>query len=239
MNIFKKGSSWEADRFVSMEKSRKIAWFFCGLFAFCFVIAAVALAKLAPLKRTIPYVVKQDGQTGNIEVLQTFDNRVIGNQELMNKYWARTYVTAREQYNWWLVGADYDRVSSFTEQAIFSEYANQFTGEKSLDKVFGDFTERRIKILSVTPSPTNPSIMVIRFERTTISRGVAVETPTVFVANLAFKYLNNQYGAEADLMRNPLGYQVYSYRRDVELPGTPIVPTSTITTPANTETRVQ
>lgn len=208
----------------SLEKSRKVAWVFAGLFAFCFLAAAIALATLAPFRRTVPYVVKQDSQTGNIEVLQAFDNRVIGNQELMNKYWARTYVLAREQYNWYLINGDYDKVLSLTDPVIFPEYGGQFKGEKALDKVFGDFTDRRVKILSVTPSVSNPAVMVVRFERTTISRGQAVEQSAVFVVNLAYRFLPNTFGAEADLIRNPLGYQVYSYRRDAEQTATVVVP---------------
>lgn len=224
MNIFTKGANWEASRVTDLEKSRKIAWLVAGLFAFCLVVAVIALAVLTPLRRTIPYVVKQDAQTGNLEVLQAFDNRVVGNQELVNKYWARKYVTAREQYNWYLVGADYDVVYQLTDQPIFNEYGTQFAGEKGLDKVFGSFTERKITILSITPSPTSSNLMVVRFERTTTSKGALVESPTVFVANLAFKYVPNVYGAEADLIRNPMGYQVYSYRRDVEVPSGAVVP---------------
>jgi len=188
------------------------------LFAFCLVVAIIALALLTPLRRTVPYVVKQDAQTGNLEVLQAFDNRTIAQTELLNKYWAQRYVLAREQYNWWLVAADYDVVSALTDPTIFNEYAQQFLGDRGLDKVFGDFTDRRIKILSITPSPTAASLMVVRFERTTVSRGQVVEAPTVFVANLAFRYNPNLYGAEVDLIRNPTGYQIYSYRRDVEVP---------------------
>lgn len=224
MNIFTKGANWEASRVTDLEKSRKIAWLVAGLFAFCLVVAVIALAVLTPLRRTIPYVVKQDAQTGNLEVLQAFDNRNIGNQELVNKYWARKYVLAREQYNWYLVGADYDVVYQLTDQPIFNEYGTQFAGEKGLDKVFGNFTERKITILSITPSPTSPNLMVVRFERTTTSKGALVESPTVFVANLAFKYVPNVYGAEVDLIRNPMGYQVYSYRRDVEVPSGAVVP---------------
>lgn len=216
MSIFTKGSTWEATRVSDLEKSRKVAWIFAGLFAFCFLAAAVSLATLAPFRRTIPYVVKQDGQTGNIEVLQSFDNRIVGNQELMNKYWARQYVQAREQYNWYLVGGDYDLIARLTDTQIFPEYADQFVGEKGLDKVFGNFTERRIKILSITPSPVNANQMVVRFERTTVSRGNSVEAPTIFVSNIAYKYAPKTFGAEADLIRNPVGYQVYAYRRDVE-----------------------
>ena len=217
MNIFTKGSTWDASRVSDLEKSRKIAWAVASAFAVCFVISAIALATLVPLRRTVPYVVKQDSATGNIEVLQPFDNRTVGNQELLNKYWARTYVQAREQYNWYLVGSDYDLVARLTDNPIFKEYGDQFVGEKGLDKVFGNFTERRINVLSVTPSPTNPSEqMVVRFQRTTVQRGISVELPTTFVANIAYRYVPKTFGAEADLIRNPVGYQVYAYRRDFE-----------------------
>jgi type IV secretion system protein VirB8 len=218
MSIFTKGANWEATRVSDLEKSRKLAWMFAGLMGFCLVVALIALAMLTPLRRTVPYVVKHDAQTGNLEVLQAFDNRVIGNQELMNKYWARRYVQAREQYNWWLVGADYDTVATLTDPAIFKEYGDQFLGEKGLDKVFGDFTERRIKILSIAPSPTNPQQMVVRFERTTVSKGAVVEAPTVFMANMTFRYNPNTYASEQELIRNPMGFQVFSYRRDAETP---------------------
>lgn len=220
MSIFDKGANWEATRVSDLERSRKLAWMFAGLMGFCLVVAVVALAMLTPLRRTVPYVVMQDAQTGNLEVLQAFDNRVIGNQELLNKYWARRYVVAREQYNWWLVAADYDTVAALTDPSIFAEYGAQFLGDKGLDKVFGDFTERRIKVLSIAPSPTNSQQMVVRFERTTVSKGAVVEAPTVFVVNMTFRYNPNTYASEAELIRNPMGFQVFSYRRDVEVPGT-------------------
>lgn len=231
MNIFTKGSQWESSRVADLEKSRKIAWIFAGVFALGFVVAAVSLASLAPFRRTIPYIVKQDSQTGNVEVLQAFDNRSIGSQELLNKYWARAYVQAREQYNWYLVGGDYDSVARLTDPQVFGDYSTQFVGEKSLDKVFGDFTERKIKILSITPSVTNPSQMVVRFERTTISKGMMVEQPTLFVVNMAYRYIPKTFGPEADLIKNPVGYQVYSYRRDVELPSTTPAPAQNNTAP--------
>lgn len=220
MGFFNKGANWEATRVSDLEKSRKLAWMFAVLMGVCLVVAIVALAMLTPLRRTVPYLVKQDPQTGNVEVLQSFDNRVIGSQELLNKYWARRYVVSREQYNWWLVGSDYDAIAALTDPTVFKDYADQFLGEKGLDKVFGDFTERRIKVLSIAPSPTNPQQMVVRFERTTISKGAIVEAPTVFVVNMTFRYRPNTYASEAELIRNPMGFQIYSYRRDVEVPGT-------------------
>lgn len=227
MSIFIKGANWDASRVADLERSRKTAWAVSGVFGFCLVVAIGALAALTPLRRSIPYVVKQDAQTGNLEVLQAFDNRTIGNQELTNKYWARKYVMAREQYNWYLVGTDFDVVTQLTDPQIVNDYRSQFVGDKGLDKVFGATTERKISILSIAPSPTNANLMVVRFERTTTTKGVVVESPTIFVANLAFKFIPSVYGPEVDLIRNPLGYQVYSYRRDVELPGSPLAPAAT------------
>ncbi len=230
MPIFKQGSNWEASRVFDLEKSRKTAWIVAGALGVCFVASAISLAVIATQTKIMPYVVMKDRDTGNIEVLQTFDNRTIGNQVLMNKYWARAYVQAREQYSWYLVGADYESVQRLTDPTIFAEYGSQFAGEQSLDKVFGDFTERRINILSITPSPSNPALMTVRFERTTVSKGMIAESPTIFVATIAFRYVPKAYGAEADLIRNPVGYQVYSYRRDVEQKtSTPVLASETAT----------
>lgn len=233
MPIFDKGSQWDADKIRDLEVGRKRDKRIIFALGFCLVAVSVSLATLAPLRRTVPYVVMKDSQTGNVEVLQSFDNRTVGNQELMDKYWARLYVQAREQYNWYLVGSDYELVQRLTDSAIFPEYGGQFAGEQGLDKVFGNFTERRIKVLAVTPSPTNPNQMVVRFERTTTSRGMVAETPTIFTANIAFRYVPKTFGAEADLIRNPVGYQVYSYRRDFEQ--TPTAPAAAASAPGGAQ----
>jgi type IV secretion system protein VirB8 len=180
------------------------------------VALAIAIIAMLPLRRTVPYLVKVDAG-GNVEVLQTFDNRQIGKQELTDQYWARTYVKAREQYNWWMVGTDYETVARLTDPTIFPEYGNQFTGEKGMDKVFGANTDRSIKVISVTPSPTQAGNMVVRFERTTRTKGMLVEPPTVFVVQLVYRYNVKTVGAQADLQQNPLGYEVISYRRDAEV----------------------
>lgn len=216
MNIFQKGSQWDANRVADALASRRRAYIVAGTAGALVVALAIAIVAMLPLRRTVPYLVKVDAG-GNVEVLQTFDNRQIGKQELTDQYWARTYVKAREQYNWWMVGTDYETVARLTDPTIFPDYGNQFNGEKGLDKVFGANTDRAIKILSVTPSPTQAGNMVVRFERTTKTKGMLVEPPTVFVVQLVYRYNVRTVGAQADLQQNPLGYEVISYRRDAEV----------------------
>jgi type IV secretion system protein VirB8 len=232
--FLRKGIDFEAQRSTDLEKRAKLGWRVAAGLGALLTIAVIALATLAPLRRTIPYLVKVDSQTGNVEVLQTFDNRLIGNQELMNKFWSLAYVTAREQYNWYLVGSDYDLVNRLTNPQILPEYNNQFAGEKAMDKVFGELTERRIKILSVVPAPTAVNQMVVRFERTTIQKNAMVEQPTQFVVNLTYRYAPKVYGAEADLIRNPMGFEVVAYRRDFEVPTSPNASDGAASAAANT-----
>lgn len=214
--VFQKGSEWDRNRVAEALASRQRAYVVAGAEAVLIVVLVIAIVSMLPLRRTVPYLIKE-GANGNVEVLQTFDNRQIGKTELTDQYWARTYVKAREQYNWWMVGADYETVSRLTDPAIFPGYSSQFVGEKSMDKVFGAATDRAIKILSVTPSVTQRGHMTVRFERTTKSKGMLVEPPTVFVAQLVFHYKVKTVGALADLQQNPLGYEVISYRRDAEV----------------------
>ena len=220
--LLAKGQSWEDEDRERDKREIRIAWRVAGGMSFVAVAMGISLATLAPLRRTIPYLVHTDA-AGNVEVLQTFDNRLIGTQELHDLYWANRYVLAREQYNWWLVEGDYDFVFRTTDESIREEYTKQFQGLHAMDKDFGADTDRRIKIISVVPSPTLKNTMVVRFTRTTITKGQVVEPPTPFIVNMSFKYKRKTTGPLIDLIQNPDGYDVYAYRRDPEI-GAAVVP---------------
>lgn len=231
---------WEAEKLSSLEKSRKVAWMTAGFLGVLLAITVVSLATLVPLRRTIPYLVKVDNENGNVEVLQPFDSRNIKINDLLRKYWINKYVLEREQYNYWLIANDYDFVVSATSPEISKDYTSQFQGERSLDKVFGKETERRIRILSTTPSPASPDVMVVRFERTTVSKTVVVEQPTLFTATIKYTFNPAVKGSERDLLRNPVGLYIGAYRRDVEQVRTvqPLTPEPTATA-AETAQEVQ
>ena len=85
MSIFTSGANWEALRVSDTERSRKLAWMFAALLGFCLVVVVITFATYVMTRRPVPYVIKQDAQTGNVEVLQSFDNRRVGKQELLDK----------------------------------------------------------------------------------------------------------------------------------------------------------
>jgi len=225
----KSNRTWEAERLSDLQKNLRNKNFLVMVLALCLLAVSASHIFLGPIRKQVPFVISRDTTTGAIEVLQPFDNRFVGNSDINDKYWVSRYVQAREQYNWWLIGTDYETVFDMTDPSIFGEYGNLFKGDNRLDKVFGDFTERRIKVLSLTKSPTNPEQISVRFERTTVSKGVMVEPPTIYVASLAFRYAPKISASELELRRNPFGMQVYAYRRDAEIAVQPAASAATPT----------
>lgn len=215
-------ANWQADLDHKRERSLQVHRRLNYILGLLLCVSSAAHLTYSQLHERIPYILKVDSNAdrGNIEVLQAFDNRQIGIDQLTDMYWARTYVQAREQYNWWLVGGDYDLVSRLTEPTILGDYTKQFEGINALDKTLGSDTEWKVSVLSVAPAPTRQDEMVVRFKRTTVVRGKPTEV-TTYVVNLSYRHkMQNWRAPLADLVRNPSGYQVYAYRRTPEFTST-------------------
>ena len=66
---FDEAKSWDADRWRSAERSKRLAW---GVAAFAGLLATAAVgavAALAPLKTTVPFVIRVDRTTGAVDVV--------------------------------------------------------------------------------------------------------------------------------------------------------------------------
>lgn len=217
MSIFKEAQSWDADKEASSKFKINVLIGVSIVFALAFLIAVGAWFKETSRPKQIPVVFKTDSATGNVEVLQAFDNRLIEKTALTNMHWAKRYVISRESYDYYIVGVDYDFVNRTSAPDIVAEYNNQFKGPNNLDKVFGTTTKRKIKVISVSPVPGFEDQITVTFERTTISNGVIVEQPTLFVSHVRYRYKPTDKGALADLIDNPMGFEVFGYRRDAQI----------------------
>lgn len=218
--FYEKGRDWEADRQSRYERSERRAWRAAGGFALLAVAAVVGMASMAPFKRVVPYVFTVDKATGNVEIVSAADDRtVVGYQELLDKHWAQKYVIARESYSWKLLQSDYDTVLALSTDQVGREFAKQYEGSNARDKKYGASIEMRIKVLSVTLAQDDIGTKaVVRFEKTSKRTEADVpDPPQYFVSTMAFEYKPSMVGKEKDLIQNPLGYRVLSYRVDAEV----------------------
>ena len=218
--FYRAGSDWEADRQQRSERSERRAWVVAGGFGVLAVAAVIGMASMAPLKRVVPYVFTVERATGNVEIVSAADDRTpMGYQELLDKHWAQRYVIARESYSWKLLQSDYDTVLALSSDPVGREFAKVYDGANARDKKYGAGIELRVRVLSVTLSSDDAGQKaVVRFEKTAKrTESDAAEPPQYFVSTIAFEYKPSMLGREKDLIQNPLGYRVLSYRFDPEM----------------------
>ncbi|ESQ92561.1 virB8 family protein [Asticcacaulis benevestitus] len=219
-DFYAQSIDWEADRQDRIERSERRAWCVAAVASVTAVIAVIGMASLLPLKKIVPYVFEVDKATGNAELITAVgDGKTVEYQDLLDKHWAKSYVTAHETYMYRLLQADYDTTLGLSANDVGQAYARQFEGPDALDKKLGANSEVRVKVLSITlAKDATGTKAVVRFQKTLSHNESGVtEPPQFYVATLAYEYKPSQHGSEKDLIENPLGYRVTSYRVDSEI----------------------
>src|SRR3546814_8252697 len=61
---FSEAASWDHDRLIAANRSKRLAWIIAGMAGSLAVTAVAAVAMLTPLKTVAPYVITVDKATG-------------------------------------------------------------------------------------------------------------------------------------------------------------------------------
>lgn len=219
-DLYRQGRDWEAEREALYERSERRAWTIAGGACVLATAAVIGISFLAPFKRLVPYVFAVDKTTGNVELVSAADDRSVEPyRELLDKHWAKKYVTARESYNYKLLQGDYDTVLALSTDEVGRDYARLYDGPNARDKKYGASLEMSVNVLSVTidRDAVGPKA-VVRFEKTSKrTEAQSADAPQYFVATIAYEYKSSMFGKEKDLIMNPLGYKVTGYRVDSEI----------------------
>lgn len=212
--------SWEANMETLRAKSERRAWIVAGVASAVALTAVISLALLAPLRRTVPYLFAMDKVTGNVEYVGAVDERrVLAYQELLDKHWAQRYILARESYNYRLLQADYDTVLGLSGEGVARDYAKLYEGPNARDAKYGSNIEVKATVVSVQLAKNPAGLQAVaRFTKTQRRVDADASDPIqYYVATIAYEYAPTMFGKEQDLLANPLGYKVTSYRVDAEL----------------------
>ena len=212
---FAEAKGWNADQLRGAERSRRLAW---GVAAFASIVATVAVgavAALAPLKSVEPFVVRVDRSTGAVDVMTALrSDKPLTYDEAVTKHFLAQYVRAREGWLAPAAEANFRQVSIMSTPAEQQRWADAYrpTNASSPQVVYGPASEALVTIRAV--SFVSDGVANIRFHRT-VRRGPQLDDSD-WIATVAFTYTKAPM-AEADRLRNPLGFQVTSYRADPEV----------------------
>ncbi|AYG95631.1 virB8 family protein [Brevundimonas naejangsanensis] len=213
---FAEARRWDQDRLASALGSRRLAWTAAGVAALLATASCLAVVALTPLKTSEPFVIRVDQSTGVVDVVRglSADRGPVRYEEAVSKYFLARYVRAREGYLDPAAEDAFRTVSILSAPAEQTRWADFYRGSnpRSPQNLYGPDGEATIAIRAI--SFINEEVAHVRFRRTVRHARQAVESD--WIATIAFTWTRAPM-TEADRLRNPLGFQVLSYRADPEV----------------------
>jgi len=214
-SYFDEARRWDQDRLKSAERSKRVAWTVAILATTVAIAASTAVAALAPLKTVEPYVVRVNQATGAVDVMTGLTGeRGVTYNEAVSKSFLAQYVRAREGYLPPAAQENFQFVTILSTPDEQQRWADLYraTNPESPQVLVGSAGSATVLIRNITF--INDKVANVRFSKT-VRLGQDVKT-TDWIATLTFAYTKAPM-LESDRIRNPLGFQVESYRADPEI----------------------
>ncbi len=212
---FEEAKRWDQDRLASAQRSKRLAWAVAASAGALALAAVGAVAALTPLKTVEPFVVRVDQSTGAVDVMTGLKGEDhLTYEEAVSKYFLSLYVRSREGWLPQAAEQNFRQVSILSTPAEQQRWADAFrpSNGQSPQVAWGANAVSLIEVRAI--SFVSPKVANVRFHR--IVRQSQQTTESDWIATVAFTYTKAPM-AEADRLRNPLGFQVISYRSDPEV----------------------
>lgn len=228
----KKSLDFESTLVDIRKKSEKRAWVIAGISTFTSLCLIGGLFYILPLKEKEPYLVMADAYTGQATVAKlvgTWENMSITTKEAVNKSNVANFITARESFDSQLIyDNDWATVYAMSTESVSSPYRNMMNkgNPRSPFNLYGSARSLRIKILSIVLNNSGlesdrDASATVRFQRFVLNKSTG---ETAFldsnIATLTYRYNANLKMDEKYRIKNPLGFQVASYRVDPDASAT-------------------
>ncbi|MDZ5695727.1 MULTISPECIES: virB8 family protein [Phyllobacteriaceae] len=211
---YQDGVCWEAEIIKKAKRSRALAWFVTTIFGAVALISLTVLLMLVPLKSFEPYIVEVDTNTGYVEVKSGLTRPLnLTEEKAVTQANIVRYVRAREGYDPYRISDNYRLAALLSTARAAKDLQSLYSSgnPKNPKRIYGDSTEVLVRIKSVNfPNDTTAIVRFSTEERT------SVDSLTRHYASVVrFRYTDTPT-ANKWRFENPLGFQVYHYRREQE-----------------------
>ena len=213
-SYFQQGDIWEQEIIKLAKRSTRVAWFFSIVFAGIALLSLLAVVLMLPLKSFEPYVVTVDKTTGYIEVKSGLTRPAnLTEQQAITQANVVRYIRAREGYDPYAITENFGIAALLSADEAARELQTLYSAANAQNptKVYGRLKRVLVEIKSVTFP--NASTAIVRFS--TNERSDAESIVRHWISVVRFRYTDTPTRNEWRF-ENPLGFQVYSYRRDQE-----------------------
>nr|WP_313533900.1 type IV secretion system protein [Brucella anthropi] len=213
-SYFQDGDRWENEIVRKAKRSKAVAWFVTIIFGLVALFALLALVMLVPLKSFEPVIVVVDKATGYIETKSGLtkaqnltDSRAITQANVVR------YIRTREGYDPYAIDTNFGTAALLSTGDAARELQEQYStaNPNNPAKVYGKNKRVLVDVKSVTFP--NDSTALVRFSTTEKSDTDVITKH--YIAVVRYRYTDEPTTNEWRF-ENPLGFQVYNYRRDQE-----------------------
>jgi type IV secretion system protein VirB8 len=213
-SYFQQGDIWEQEVIKLTKRSARMAWFFSIVFAGLAFLSLFAVVLMLPLKSFEPYIVTVDQSTGYIEVKSGLTRPAkLTEQQAVTQANVVRYIRSREGYDPYAIDENFAIAALLSTDDAARELQVLYSAANAENpaKRYGRVKRVMVDVKSVTFP--NASTAIVRFS--TNERSDTESIVRHWISVVRFRYtdtpLRNEWRFE-----NPLGFQVYAYRRDQE-----------------------
>ncbi len=214
VSYFQDGDRWEREIVKRAKRSRSFAWFMTLVLAAISLLSVTALVMLVPLKSFEPYIVEVDKSTGYTQVISGLTRpRNITEQEAITQANVVRYIRSREGYDPYNIEKNFGLAALLSTGDAARDLQKLYSAAnpKNPAKVYGQTKSVLVTIKSV--SFPNRSTALVRFS--TEEKSDTDSVVRNYISVVRFRYTSTPMKNEWRF-DNPLGFQVYDYRRDQE-----------------------
>lgn len=213
---YAEADSWSRDRRIEAQRSRKLAWVVASVFGVIAIAEAAAIVVLTPLKTVEPYTLMVDRQTGFVQALKPLDSQTVSADSALTQSFIVQYVIAREGYDINALQSDYRKVGLWSSGEARRSYIArmQATNPESPLSQYPRSSIVDVTIKSVTTLSKNTAM--VRYDTQRHDNGGGISPPRAWMSIVRYGYSGAPMSV-ADRLINPLGFQVFGYRRSVEI----------------------
>ena len=211
---FQDGERWEHEIVRKAKRSRALAWFVTTIFGAITVLSLLALVMLVPLKSFEPYIVTVDRNTGFIEVKTGLTRPAnLTEQQAITQANIVRYIRAREGYDPYAIEENFGIAALLSTAEAARELQELYStaNPQNPARKYGHLRKLLVTIKSVTFP--NASTSIVRFA--VAEKSDADTIVRDYISVVRFRYTDTPARNEWRF-ENPLGFQVYDYRRDQE-----------------------
>ncbi|MBX8803192.1 type VI secretion protein [Ochrobactrum sp. MR28] len=213
-SYYQSGDQWEQQIYKKAIRSKRMAQFVALISSCVAVLSILTLMMLVPLKTFEPYIVIVDKNTGYTEVKSglTVEDDLTDKQAVTQANIVR-YIRTREGYDPYAIEENVALAGLLSTGTAANELQRLYSISNSQNptRIYGKNKRLLVNIKSVTMPNDNTAL--VRFSLTEKSETDAIERH--YISVVRFRYTDTPATNEWRF-ENPLGFQVYDYRREQE-----------------------